>query len=112
MTADGFLQRWVYDNGFQKLNDGAVSNKSIDFRACQFVNELDDDLKIVVAGGDSVRSNIRLISRKDEVLQNFFGDETKITSADLANTPNKICNYVVGTDKGSVKGKANLQVLS
>ena len=105
VSADGFMQRWIYDNGFQKLNDGAVSNKSVDFRSCQFVNGVDDELKIVVAGGDNVRSNIRIISHKDEILQSFFGQETKITAGDMINTPNKICNYVTGTDRGSVKGK-------
>lgn len=105
VTADGFLQRWVYDEGFQKLNDGAISNKALDFRSCPFVNGIEDRFKVVIAGGDSVRSNIKVLSHKDEVLQNFYGPEVKITSGDLVSTTNKIINYIVGTEKGSVKGK-------
>ena len=99
------MQRWAYNNGFQKLNDGAISNKSLDFRSCQFINGKDDELKVVLAGGDSVRSNIKVLSYKDEVLQNYYGSEVKITSADLINTSNKISNFIVGTEKGCIKGK-------
>jgi WD40 repeat protein len=105
VSADGFMQRWIYDNGFTKLNDGAVCSKSIDFRSCCFVNGIDDDLKVIAAGGDSDKSTIRLVSYKDEVLQNYSGTETKITSGDVINTHNKISNFVVGTETGSLKGK-------
>lgn len=106
VTADGFVQRWIYaDNEFQKLNDGAISNKSLDFRSCQFINDKDDMRKVVLAGGDSVKSNIKVLSHKDEILQNFYGDEVKITAGDLLTTPNKISNFIVGTDRGNVKGK-------
>lgn len=105
VTADGFMQRWVYNNGFQKLNDGAISNKAIDFRACQFVNCIEDELRVILAGGDSVRSNIKVMTHKDEVIQNYYGTEVKITSGDLVTTSNKISNLVVGTEKGGIKGK-------
>ena len=62
-------------------------------------------LKVVLGGGDNVKSNIKVLSNKDEVIQNYYGPEVKITSGDILTTPNKICNYVVGTDKGNVKGK-------
>lgn len=105
VTAEGFMQRWIYDNGFDKLNDGAISNKLMDFRACPFINDSKDQLKVVLAGGDTVRSNIKVLSYSDEVLQNFYGNEVKITSADLLSTSNDICNLITGTDKGSVKGE-------
>jgi len=105
VTADGFIQRWIYDNGFQKLNDGLICEKSVDFRSCQFINDAEDELKVVVAGGTEDKSNIRIYSHKNETLQTFFGQETKITSSDIMNTPNKISNFIAGTDRGSVKGK-------
>lgn len=103
VTADGFMQRWVYNNGFQKHNDGAISNKSLDLRSCQFLNSKEDELKLMIAGGDSVRSNIKILSHKDQVLQNFYGPEVKITAGDLITTPNQICNLIVGTEKGNIK---------
>lgn len=48
VSADGFMQRWIYNHGWQKLNDGPISNKSLDLRACQFVNSIEDELRVIL----------------------------------------------------------------
>jgi len=83
VSADGFMQRWVYNNGWCKLNDGPLSNKSLDFRACPFANTLEDELRVILLGGDGLRSAIKVLSRKDEIFQNYFGNDAKITAGDL-----------------------------
>lgn len=66
VTIDGFMQRWVYNMEWQKLNDGAISNKALDFKACPFVNGSDDPLQVAIAGSDGVRSTIKVFSDKNE----------------------------------------------
>lgn len=103
VSADGFMQRWVYNNGWWKLNDGPLSNKSLDFRACPFANTIEDELRVILLGGDGLRSAVKVLSRKDEIFQNYYGSDAKITAGDLVWTPNKINNLVIGTDKGLIK---------
>jgi hypothetical protein len=64
-STDGFIQRWKTTDHFDKLNDGALKD-NIDFRACQFLNDSSDQFKVILAGGDGIHSNLKVLNFKDE----------------------------------------------
>jgi len=109
VTMDGLMERYEYNTEWKKLNDGAISNKMLDLRACPFVNnDSKDQYKVVIAGGDGTKSNIKVFNNKNDVLQNYYGAESKVTSGDVVNIRNDIVNLITGTDSGFIKGIFNI----
>ncbi len=60
-------------------------------------------MKVVVMGTDGTKGNIKVISQREEVNQNYFAKETKCTHHAYVETLSGTQNFIVGTEKGNIK---------
>lgn len=102
VSPDGFIGRYKLPF-YTPIKESNPPEKSMDYRSVDFIQDVNEEHLIVVAGSDGYKANIRIINSKDSVLKNYFPEEGRFTQVRFVKTVRqRISGFIAGNDKGSL----------